>query len=193
MKHTKYLEIDTQIAQQLKSGDEEAFTAIFRQYARLLFALAYRYLKSVEAAEDAVQFVFMRLWEKREVLDLSNGVRSLLYTMLKNYILNELRHQTVTYEKLYAMAQNRSDSTEKTEMERMEQREMELLLRKYIGELPLQKKIICRMKLDEGLSNQEIADRMNIEINTVKSHYTQAIKMLREKMKRMRLLLWAFW
>lgn len=193
MKQTKYLEIDTQIALRLKFGDEEAFTAIFRQYARLLFALAYRYLKSAEEAEDAVQFVFMRLWEKKDGLDFSNGVRSLLYTMLKNYILNELRHQTVMYEKLYAMAQHHSDGAERMETEQMEQREMEQLLHKLIGELPLQKKIICQMKLDEGLSNQEIADRMHIEINTVKSHYTQAIKMLREKMKRMMLLLWAFW
>jgi RNA polymerase sigma-70 factor (ECF subfamily) len=48
-----------------------------------------------------------------------------------------------------------------------------------IGQLPEQKRLVCLYKLRENLSNQEIAERMGISLPTVKSHYTQAIKMLR--------------
>ena len=62
----------------------------FERYNRLLYALAYRYFKSGEEAEDAVQYTFMKLWEQRTNFSFESGIRSLLFTILKNYILNEL-------------------------------------------------------------------------------------------------------
>ena len=184
MNQTTYKDLDTQISKRLKHGDERAYTLVFKQYARLLFTLAYRFLKSEEEAEDAVQYVFMRLWEKRESLDFSNGVRSLLYTILKNYILNALRHRQIVFEKLYMMAQEMHDTSDESERD-MEVQELYELLHQHINKLPEQKALICQMKRNEGLSNQEIADRVHIEVNTVKSHYTQAIKMLRSKIVMM--------
>ena len=184
MNQTTYKDLDTQISKRLKHGDERAYTLVFKQYARLLFTLAYRFLKSEEEAEDAVQYVFMRLWEKRESLDFSNGVRSLLYTILKNYILNELRHRQIVFEKLYMMAQEMQETSDESEQE-LEVQELYELLHQHLNSLPEQKALICQMKMNEGLSNQEIADRLHIEVNTVKSHYTQAIKMLRSKIVMM--------
>ena len=71
--------------------------------------LAYRYLKSGPEAEDAVQHTFMRLWEQRETFDFSEGLRSLLFTILKNYILNELRHQRIVLEKHEELLQQNSE------------------------------------------------------------------------------------
>ena len=184
MNQTTYKDLDTQISKRLKHGDERAYTLVFKQYARLLFTLAYRFLKSEEEAEDAVQYVFMRLWEKRESLDFSNGVRSLLYTILKNYILNELRHRQIVFEKLYMMAQEMHDTSDESERD-MEVQELYELLHQHINKLPEQKALICQMKMNEGLSNQEIADRLHIEVSTVKSHYSQAIKLLRSKIVMM--------
>ena len=106
-----YVDFDTKLCMQLQEGNEEAFAQAFTQYNRLLYAIAYRYLKSGEEAEDAVQHTFMKLWEERKRLDFRNGVRSLLYTILRHYVLNELRHRTVVYEKNYELAQE----TEETE------------------------------------------------------------------------------
>lgn len=178
MDQTKYRELDIRICNRLKQGDDSVYTIVFKRYARLLYTLSYRYLKSEEEAEDAVQYVFMKLWEKRESLDFSNGVRSLLYTIMKNYVLNELRHRQIVYEKLYMLAQEQHGKCEESESG-IERNDLYELLHKHIKELPTQKEIICRMKIEEGLSNQEIADRLHIEVNTVKSHFTQAIKLLR--------------
>ena len=61
-------------------------------------------------------------------------------------------------------------------------------LRKGIDGLPHQKKDICKMKIDDHKSNQEIADEMGLSINTVKSHYQEAIKMLRKYFKQIKLM-----
>ena len=145
-------------------------------------------MKSEEEAEDAVQYLFMKLWEQRETFSFESGIRSLLFTILKNYILNELRHRSLVFEKLYEMAQQVNDEDEDAFLTRFEQGELRKYLRVAIDKLPPQKQKICLLKIEYGLSNQEIADRMGITVTTVKSHYTQAIKALRNEIES--LIMW---
>ena len=175
-----YVDFDTKLCMQLQEGNEEAFSQAFTQYNRLLYAIAYRYLKSGEEAEDAVQHTFMKLWEERKRLDLRNGLRSLLYTILRHYVLNELRHRTVVYEKNYELAQE-AEETDESYLQFYEEQDLRNQLLLAINKLPSQKSAICKLKLRQGLSNQEIAERMHLTVATVKSHYTQAIKMLRRE------------
>lgn len=160
------------------NSDESTFANAFDQYHRLLYALAYRYLKSMEDAEDAVQYTFMKLWEQRDTFDLSTGIRSLLFTILKNYILNELRHQKIVLQKHYEMAQA-DESTEPDFVDLFADEDFRQHLYAIVNQLPTQKREVCFLKMEQGLSNQEIADQMQISVPTVKSHYTQALKMLR--------------
>ncbi len=182
------VDFDNQLYDNLRDSNEEAFASVFEQYYRLLYALAYRYLKSGAKAEDAVQYTFMRLWEQRRKIDFSMGLRSLLFTILKNYILNELRHQHIIAEKHYELAQ-RSGEVEEDLMQKIEDSDFQRHLYTAIRKLPVQKKKICLMKIEHGLSNQEIADKLHITVPTVKSHYTQAIKQLRSVIGKLVLIL----
>ena len=56
------------ILNDLNKGDKKAFTYVFNRYYRLLYTVAFRYLKSEDSAMDAVQETFMRLWEKKDTL-----------------------------------------------------------------------------------------------------------------------------
>lgn len=179
-----FLDLDSQLCLELQQGKEKAFERLFNQYNRLLYTLAYRFLKSEMEAEDAVQYTFMKLWEERKKLDFQNGVRSLLYTIMKNYILNELRHKNLVYEKNYQLVQQTKETADEF-LEEYEEQNMREQLILAINKLPPQKSMICMMKLKEGLTNQEIADQMHITIATVKSHYTQAVKMLRHELVAM--------
>lgn len=108
--------------------------------------------------------------------------------ILKNYILNELRHRSLVFEKLYEMAQQVNDEDEDDFLTQFENGELGKFLRVAIDKLPPQKQKICLLKIEYGLSNQEIADRMGITVPTVKSHYTQAIKALRNEIES--LIIW---
>ncbi len=187
-----YVDFDAQLCMQLQKGDEEAFAKAFTQYNRLLYAIAYRFLKSSEEAEDAVQHTFMRLWEERKRLNFRNGIRSLLYTILRHYVLNELRHRTIVYEKNYELAQETEEADESF-LHIYEEQDLRNQLLRAINKLPSQKSVICNMKLRKGLSNQEIAERMHLTVATVKSHYTQAIKMLRREFVAMGISILPFW
>ena len=184
----QFLDFDQKLYAELRKGSEHAFVTVFERYNRLLYALAYRYFKSGEEAEDAVQYTFMKLWEQRTNFSFESGIRSLLFSILKNYILNELRHRSLVFEKLYEMAQQVNDEDEDDFLTQFENGELGKFLRVAIDKLPPQKQKICLLKIEYGLSNQEIADRMGITVPTVKSHYTQAIKALRNEIES--LIIW---
>ena len=182
----QYPDFDQKLYDDLRRGKEYAFAAVFERYNRLLYTIAYRFLKSEEEAEDAIQYLFMKLWEQRTNFSFESGIRSLLFTILKNYILNELRHRSLVFEKLYEMSQQVND--EDDFLTQFENGELGKFLRVAIDKLPPQKQKICLLKIEYGLSNQEIADRMGITVPTVKSHYTQAIKALRNEIES--LIIW---
>jgi RNA polymerase sigma-70 factor (family 1) len=192
MTMNQYLDFDQKLYNDLRCGKEYAFATVFDRYNRLLYTLAYRFLKSGEEAEDAVQYVFMKLWEQRGTFSFESGVRSLLFTILKNYILNELRHRSVVFEKYYEISQQMND-TDDGFLSQFEDNEFKKSLYVAIGKLPPQKQKICLLKIEYGLSNQEIADKMRISVPTVKSHYTQAIKMLRQELESLIVLFSFVW
>lgn len=176
------------IVKELRKGSEAAFTTIFDQYHRLLYALAYRYMKSGEEAEDAVQYTLMKLWEQRENLNEQTGIRSLLFTILKNHIINELRHKKVVYEKHYEILQNQPEGEEDF-FHNLADKDFKEHLYKIINQLSPQRQKVCLFKIEQGLSNQEIAEKMQISLTTVKSHYTQSVKILRSEIGKLLLLI----
>ncbi len=169
---------DGELMDAVKNNDGEAFTAIYERYNRLLYATAFRFIKEREAAENAVQFVFARLWEYRDEIAVTNNLRNYLFTMTKNYIISQIRSNISATVRNYEIAQT-TLSYEDNLIEVLDREHRNELLDEAIAQLPDQKREICRMKRD-GRSNQEVADQLDITVNTVKSHYTQAIKMLRE-------------
>ena len=82
---------DEKLMELMQSGDRNAYKMLFRRYYQDLYAFAYRYLQSKPHAEDAVQDIFVMLWEKRNRFDENKSLRGFLYTSLKNHILNTIR------------------------------------------------------------------------------------------------------
>lgn len=186
------VENDEELLRSLRSDSEEAFTCVYERYHRLLYVLAYRYLKDTAFAEDATQHVFMRLWESRALLVAGMNLRNFLYTMMKNHVLNVIRDQNTAIEKNYEIAQSAPEYEDEL-LAKIEEKDMMRRLYEEIDRLPEQKRLVCLYKLRGNLSNQEIAERMRISVPTVKTHYAQAIKALRIRFERLFLVLLSLW
>ena len=85
-----------------KQKDKEAFTIIYQKYHQYLYALAYRFLKDSDMAEDAVQQVFVKFWEIIHEIEVDISLKNYLYSMTKNHILNQFRKnkETILFPKL---------------------------------------------------------------------------------------------
>lgn len=175
---------DETLFARVERGDVEAFTEIYNKYHKLLYVLAYRYLMSTAMAEDAVQHVFTRFWEFRSELRVGISLRNYLITMTKNHVLNVIRNENNALTKNYEIAQAVPEY-EDTLVENLEKKEMMSLFYKAVDMLPAQKREICLMKVRDELSNQEIADHLKLSINTIKTHYSDALKLLRVHLRTM--------
>lgn len=176
----------------LGKGDEQAFTIIYQRYHKLLYVVAYKYLKNDCSAKDSVQQIFYRLWESRSVLIINMNLRNYLYAMLKNHLLNEIRNNYMAMEKNYELAQEKVEYEDDL-LDNIEKKEIEEQLYQAINGLPEQKKQVCLYKLRGNLSNLEIANKMGISVPTVKTHYAQAVKMLREHFNKFLFMICSFW
>ncbi len=189
MKVSKYSNFsDEQLFNLIESGDKIAFTEVYNRYHRLLYSVSYRYLMDREKSEEAVQYVFVRLWEFRSDLNIGISLKNYLFTMTKNYVLNVIRNENSVIEKQYELAQ-RTSEYEDDFIEKLENRERMDIFYKALDKLPEQKREICLMKVREELSNKEIAERMNLSVNTIKTHYSEALKLLRMHLKKMLMII----
>ncbi len=98
--------------------------------------------------------------------------------------MNLIRNENSAIAKNYEMAQSASPYEDNL-IEKLEKKELMSSFYKAVDMLPAQKRDICLMKVQEELTNQEIAERMNLSVNTIKTHYSEALKLLRIHLSKM--------
>lgn len=186
------MENDKILTSRIKKGDRLAFTQLYLRYHRMVYIIAYKYLYDTYRAEDAVQWLFLRIWEVRDQLREEVPIKSFIHFILKNYLLNEIRNIENSHTLLNDYYRFYEESENVIE-ERIEAEEKSAELQKHIGNLSPQRQLICKMKIQEELSNQQIADELNISVNTVKVQYNHIIKQLRQKLGAVKCLFYILW
>ena len=171
---------EKELIEGLKRKSRKAFHTLYRDYYAAMVVYALKFLKVKEEAEDAVQDVFLSLWEAEKPFDSIDNLRSFLYTSVKNRCLNILRERSVRrkYEEhiidFYKEMENE---------EPIEQTYAEVLGEVYrlIDELPPRCREIFLLHMD-GRKNEEIAQALDIAVNTVKVQKAKAVSFLKEQM-----------
>jgi len=170
---------DIIILSQLKQGSQLAFTHIYKKYAQQAFTLSFKYLGSSVLAEDAVQDLFMKIWNIREQIDETRPINHLLFRILRNSLLNILRDSKsncfVIDECLETL--NAIDGAD-AEIQEVTDLQLEIM-RKAIAQLSPQRRKIFTMKVTGKYTNEEIADMLHLSVNTIKFQYSQSLKEVR--------------
>ncbi|MDR3219070.1 MAG: sigma-70 family RNA polymerase sigma factor [Dysgonamonadaceae bacterium] len=164
----------------LKHGDRKVFAIVWEKYNGSLYGFAFHYLQNRAWAEDCVQWLFLKLWEKRTAINEDGHLRKYLFTSMKNHLLNELRDHARDYAEVNEAMTN--DLADAPDAEPVYEEHVLKALRKAIAQLSPQRRRICEMKIDDELLNAEIARRLTLSENTVKFQYNQIIKELRKNM-----------
>lgn len=170
---------DNTLLSLLQKGDGNAYTLIFEEYHRELYRFAYRYLLSKEMAEDVIQNLFVYLWNERANLGHIRNLKNYLYTAVKNRVLNLIRNNNTAVRHAYYLSQNRPVADEKL-LPLMENPEMIQILDNVARHFKEPKKTIYHLKIHEQKKNAEIAEMLGISYNTVKTHWTQIIALLKK-------------
>ena len=185
----KYSQDEAQaLVKALKEGNQLAFSIVYKTYAAQTFSLAFKYLLNKELAEDAVQNLFLKLWLKKEEIDETKPINRYLFTMLKNDLLNTLRDSKKNIYLLEDCLSMVLELEDDSQNENLKQEQMNII-QQALEQLSPQRRKVFEMKVSGKYSNQEIADKLNLSINTIKFQYSQSLKQIRSTVGELSLLL----
>lgn len=164
--------------QKIKSGDAKAFEVLFNQLYPSLCAVAMEYVKDTGVSEDLAQEAFVKLWNSKEKYDDITSLKSFLYVMVKNLSLNHLKRDQLGNK--YTDSLNKEDFLHFNNS--VIEEETYRILQQAIKNLPKQSSKVMMLSM-QGMQNQEIADRLGVSINTVKTLKYNSLKTLRTSLK----------
>ncbi len=174
---------DSELADKIKSGQLKAFDQLYERYSQNLYRFARSLLKNHEDAEEVVQEVFYRVWNKRKDLSVRKSFQSFLFTIAYNVIIDQLRKR-VKDQKYEQFLVNQAQRNLINSEDDLEFQDLKNEVEYAIYELPQKRKQIYQMSREEGLSYKEIADRKQIKIKTVENHINLALRHIRKRLGR---------
>ena len=169
---------DQLIFEKFKRGDKQVYKSIFDQYFMALKGFSKRFIENNDVCDDIVQDSFVGLYNKRKNLKDINAVKSYLYSGVRNGCLNYLRSEkikSVHHEAIKELSSPWYSANFIVE-------EVHAGLYAAIKDLTPKQREIVVMNMN-GLSNPEIAEELNVSINTVKTLKKRAYEQLRVKLK----------
>lgn len=158
------------------TNSQSYFSNQFYTHYRPLCLYALRFLENVEEAEDVVQDVFTKLWERKETLHEITSIKSYLYIAVRNNCLMQLRSK-----KEFDDVDELQLLEDISEEDRIIRAEMEAQLWQFIDELPERQRQIFLMAKRDGIAYKDIAEESGLSVKTVENYVTRALKSLRKK------------
>jgi len=176
-----------QLIIKLSKGNKAAFEELFNYYYPRLYNFSIKFLKLEEGIDDILQEVFIRIWENRKNIYSSNTFNSYIFTITKNLLLNELRSR-LNNNKIKDKIFKLSVSKEYTIIQDIEYNDLTDKVDQIIETMPSKTKTVYELSRKKGLSNKEIAKKLEISPKTVEYHISQSIRFLKDKLKEFGLI-----
>jgi len=173
--------VDDSLMHRIQSGDHNALDEALSMYWGPLVRYASGFLGSSDAAEDAAQEAFVRLWKHRHEWSPTESLRAYLYRILRNHLLNERRAQRVRArwrDKVLC----RKPRGPFTPLELAEHGELNTAVCAALDKLPPRRREIFTLARHHGLSYREIAETLDVSPQTVANQVSAALTTLREQL-----------
>lgn len=176
MKDTKS---NTELVKLLKKGDMAAFDAIYNQYCHKLHQFVFMYLKQKEDTEEIVQEVFIKIWQSKDKIDVYASLESFLFTIAYNTTMSLLRKRmSETKSREYLKSLQQIDGTDDV-INEIQFNELNQKVQALLNQLTPRQKEIYLLSREEGLTHEEIAEKLNISTSTVNNHLVNTLKFLK--------------
>lgn len=165
----------------LKNGDEQAFRILFETFAPKVYATCRKMALVHEDAEEVVQDVFFKIWNRKENLDDSLSFSAYILTIMRSLVFKKAKKQalSVAYQKYALMhIQKACNNSE----EDLLYNELKTFSEKAIASLPKGQQEVFNLRYTQQMSSDEIATRLSISKRTVENQIYKATKSLKQKL-----------
>ncbi len=186
---------DKLIVKNLRNGDVLSFDKIFKKYNKKVFFFALSYLKNNEEAQDVVQEVFLSLWKHRDQINEYHVFSKYLFKISYNATCKKFRKQASDKRQLEEVLQNITSEDNSTYID-IEYNNLMETASILIGKLPSRQKNIFLLSMNDHLTCEQIAQKLNISKKTAENYLTMAKNSLRKSLSDRHILsvlfIWLF-
>jgi RNA polymerase sigma-70 factor (ECF subfamily) len=165
----------------IREGDERAFQTLFRKYYAVLCNYARQIMDDKVLAEETVQDMFVKIWEKRQALTIETSVKNYFFRSVRNHCLNQIQHEKI--KKQYAGRVLESARQEIDPEQNFIEVDLLRRIEESIASLPPKRREIFRLSREQGMKYKEIAEALTISEKTVEAQMGLALKHLRNELK----------
>jgi RNA polymerase sigma-70 factor (family 1) len=176
---------DTELLNSLHDGDQDAFSALYNRYWLKLFLVSRQILEDDDLAKDVVQEAFVSFYLKITGDGNITNVNAYLYQAVKFQCFMHLRSGRISERHLQRINQVQASNVVEEEYEAQE---LQRLLENKIASLPERCREVFVLSRTESLTNQKIAERLNISTKTVEQQITKALKLIRGSIEKLAVL-----
>lgn len=177
-------ETESQLIEQTRGGDREAFRVLFETYQPILFRNVLYTLQDVDEAHDVVQDTFVRVWNRRTSLQPHLPVLGYLFRISRNLVLDLAKHKNVQRRLESdippALRASENDPVESLHLSMLEERIAQIVRTK----LPAKCREVFLLSRVEEMSNAEISRQIGISVKTVENQITRGLRILRRHLRR---------
>lgn len=180
---------ENDLFKRVQRGDIDAFEKLYVDMHPRLYAFSRKFIDDNELARDLVQEIFSDLWENRQLTSIKTSVSAYLFRMLHNRCLNYIRDKKVR-DKYSSYMDIKLKEAELFFFDQDQEsyksiffKEVEEIYKTSIQNLPEGCRQIFLLSRMHGLSNKEIAEKLDISVRTVENQIYRALKTLKENLK----------
>lgn len=156
------------------------FKILFHNYHDAIRNFLYYKSGDLVLSEDLTQDVFMKVWDKRDEIK-TETVKSYLYTIANNMLLNKIRHEKV---KMSFAEKSKPKQEEQSPEFQLEEKEFKEKLELIISEMPEKQREVFLMNRIEEMTYQEIADRLDLSVKAIEKRMHGALNHMRKYLDR---------
>lgn len=164
----------------LRSGCQTAFRQIYTLYSGRIYLNIRKMVKSEQDAAELLQEVFIKVWDKRELIDPEQSFRSYLFQIAKYTVYNFIRKNNLEKQIQAYLSRHNTQLYSHVE-EQLDEKQDEQWLSQTIEQLPPQRRLIYKLCKIEGKSYAEVSILLRISTSTINDHIVKATKYIKER------------
>ena len=174
---------DAELFLLLQQGQKDALATLYDRHAALVYGISLRLLVSTTEAEDLTQDIFLKLSDRCAYDPQRGTLRTYLAILTRSRAKDRLRARNRNTQRLRNQVPTESETTTSPQMEELFETERSLEVREALAHLSSREQEVIEMAYYEGLSQSEIAQRLNTALGTVKSRSRRGLLKLRQSLR----------
>lgn len=169
---------DNLLLRQLRDGNEDAFAFFYEKYSLDIYRKLYRMTKVSSLSEELLQDVFVKIWDKRHLIDPEKPFKSYLFQIAQNLMYDFYRN-LARQEKLQQEVKKVFSELQYVTEECINLKETQQILNRAIQNLPPQQKLVFQLCKMEGKSYEEVGTTLGVSTSTINGHIVKATKSIK--------------